>query len=300
MASPSTPLPLPPLSQAGPATAPGSGEAMPGIRRLGPAGGQGTQSFGWPSDELAFLTEILRAQHVPAALIERLNALAAVPSRGRPEHRLAAALGAHFRFVALDDMLRGPALLLMGGPGAGKTALAAKLAARLDPRRVLVVSTDTAHVGGLAQLEENMNVLGAALVVAEDAAGLRAAVAGAKNRTVIIDTAGVTPGDEAGTLRLKEFKDAARAEPVLVLPADLSAEEAVSPAAHAAGIGARLMVAMRLDLVRRLGAVLAAADAGPLSPVAASLSPHFAYGLSGLTPEMLARRLVAGVLGPAG
>ena len=53
--------------------------------------------------------------------------------------------------------------------------------------------------------------------------------------------------------RLKDFKEAARAEPVLVLPADLSAEEAVSSAVHAAGIGARLMVAMRLDLVRRAG-----------------------------------------------
>jgi len=45
--------------------------------------------------------------------------------------------------------------------------------------------------------------------------------------------------------------------------------------------------------------VLAAADAGHLSPVAASQSAHFAYGLSGLTPEMLARRLVAGALGQA-
>ena len=299
MASRSTPLPMPPLSQAGPAAAPGGGEAMP-LRRLGPADGPGARSFGWPSDELAFLAEILRAQHVPAALIERLNARAAVPPRGRPEQRLAIALGAHFRFVALDDMLRSPALLLFGGPGAGKTALAAKLAARLDPRRVLVVSTDTANVGGLAQLEQNVNALGTALAVAEDAASLRRVVAGAEKRTVIIDTAGVTPGDEAGRLRLEAFKEAARAEPVLVLPADLSAEEAVSSAVHAAATGARLMVAMRLDLVRRAGAVLAAADAGPLSPVAASLSPHFAYGLSGLTPEMLARRRVAGALGPAG
>lgn len=300
MALRSSPFPLPPpFSQAGPAAAPGLGEAMP-LRRLGPADGPGTRSFGWPSDELAFLAEILRAQHVPAALIERLNARAAVPPRGRPEQRLAVALGAHFRFVALDDMLRGPALLLLGGPGAGKTALAAKLAARLDPRRVLVVSTDTANVGGLAQLEQNVSALGTALAVAEDAASLRTVVAGAERRTVIIDTAGVTPGDEAGLARLEAFKEAARAEPVLVLPADLSAEEAVSSAVHAAGIGARLMVAMRLDLVRRLGAVLAAADAGPFSPVAASLSPHFAYGLSGLTPEMLARRLVAGALGPAG
>ena len=125
-------------------------------------------------------------------MIDRLNALAALPPRGRPEHRLAIALGAHFRFVSLDDMLRLPALLLLGGPGAGKTALAAKLAARLDPRRVLVVSTDTAHVGGLAQLEENMKALGTALAVAEDAARLRAAVAGADKRTVIIDTAGVS------------------------------------------------------------------------------------------------------------
>jgi flagellar biosynthesis protein FlhF len=295
----SIPLPLPPLSPAGNAAASGSGEPMPGIRRLGPASGQGLPSFGWPSDELAFLAEILRAQHVPAPLIERLNSLAALPPRGRPEQRLASALGSHFRFLALDDMLRLPALLLVGYPGSGKTALAAKLAARLDPRRALVVSADAGNVGGLAQLEQNMRVLGAALAVAEDAEGLRSAVAGAEKRTVIIDTPGVTPGDEAGIQRLKELKEAARAEPVLVLPADLDAQEAAHAAIHAASIGAKLMVAMRMDLVRRAGAVLAAADAGHLSPVAASQSAHFAYGLSGLTPEMLARRLVAGALGQA-
>ena len=295
----STPLPLPPLSTAGSTAASGVGDPMPGIRRLGPASGKGLPSFGWPSDELAFLAEILRAKHVPAALIERLNNLAALPPRGRPEQRLASALGSHLRFVSLDDMLRLPALLLMGYPGAGKTALAAKLAARLDPRRVLVVSADAGNVGGLAQLEQNMKVLGAALAVAEDAEGFGRVVAGAEKRTVIIDTPGVTPGDEAGIRRLNELKEAARAEAVLVLPADLESQEAAHAAIHAASIGAKLMVAMRMDLVRRVGAVLAAADAGRLSPVAASLSAHFAYGLSGLTPEMLARRLVAGALGPA-
>jgi flagellar biosynthesis protein FlhF len=288
---------MPPLSLAGNAAASGSGEAMPGIRRLAP--GPGLPSFGWPSDELAFLAEILRAQHVPAALIERLNSLAALPPRGRPEQRLASALGSHFRFLALDDMLRLPALLLVGYPGAGKTALAAKLAARLDPRRALVVSADAGNAGGLAQLEQNVRELGAALAVAEDAEGLRSAVAGAERRTVIIDTPGVAPGDETGIERLKELKEAARAEAVLVLPADLESQEAARAAIHAASIGAKLMVAMRMDLVRRAGAVLAAADAGRLSPVAASLSAHFAYGLSGLTPEMLARRLVAGALGQA-
>jgi hypothetical protein len=48
--------------------------------------------------------------------------------------------------------------------------------------------------------------------------------------------------------------------------------------------------------VQCLGGMLAAADAGRLRLPASGVTPHFAFGLRPLTPEMLARRLLASAL----
>lgn len=275
-----------------------SGEDGFDIRRIRPLlGGTGFAPFTWPSDDLSFLAEVLRSQHVPPPLIERLIAHAASPDRVvSPAERLEHALGAHYRFLPLDDALRLPALLVVGPPGAGKTALVAKLAARLDPRRALAVSADAANVAGVMQLEEYIKALGLALAVAEDAVALRAVVGGAARRTVVIDTPAAGIDDDEAEERLREWKTASGAELILALPSDLDAGEAEAVGAWAGGLGAKLMIATRLDLVRRVGAVLAAADAGGLAPIAASLAPHFAYGLKALTPALLARRILTGAL----
>lgn len=275
-----------------------SGEDGFDIRCIRPLlGGAGAAPFAWPSDDLGFLAEVLRAQHTPQPLIERLIAHAAAPNRAlSPTERLEHALGAHYRFRPLDDALRLPSLLIVGPPGAGKTALVAKLMARFDPRRALAVSVDSGNVAGLAQLEEYVKVLGMALAVADDVAALRDIVAGADHRIVIVDTAAAAPGDAIAEERLRELKSATGAEIVLALPADLAAAEAEALGAWAGALGATLMIATRLDLVRRIGSILAATDAGGLAPMAASLAPHFAYGLEALTPASLARRILTGAL----
>ncbi|HUE19407.1 MAG TPA: hypothetical protein VMQ63_06505, partial [Stellaceae bacterium] len=80
------------------------------------------------------------------------------------------------------------------------------------------------------------------------------------------------------------------------LPADLSASEAEDTAGWAAGLGAGTIIVTRLDLTRRAGALLAAAAVDGLTLAGASVSPHFAYGLKDVTPELLARQLLAGTL----
>jgi len=131
--------------------------------------------------------------------------------------------------------------------------------------------------------------------VAEDAAALRAVVAGAGRRTAIVDTSAAVPGDAEAAERLHTRRLTSGADIVLALPADLDTAEAEALGAWTGDLGARLMIATRLDLARRLGAVLAAADAGGLAPIAASLAPHFAYGLAPLTAAALARRILGGV-----
>lgn len=159
---------------------------------------------------------------------------------------------------------------------------------------MLVITTDVTNTGGLRQLEEYMNVLGMALAVAEDAAALKEAVAGASRRIALIDTPAAIPGKSDDLLC--GLKAAAGADIMLAMPADLAAVEAETLGEWAGSIGARLMVATRLDLARRVGAVLAAADSGGLAPFAATLAPHFAYGLKALSPALLARRILTGAL----
>lgn len=76
-----------------------------------------------------------------------------------------------------------------------------------------------------------------------------------------------------------------------MLAATTDAGEARDLAEAALAVGARRFVVTRLDIARRLGAVLAAADAG-LALAGCSVTPHFAYGLRHLTPVVLAEHLL--------
>ena len=81
---------------------------------------------------------------------------------------------------------------------------------------------------------------------------------------------------------------------VLVLPAGLDPAEAADQAQAYVAAGARLLVATRLDLARRLGGTLAAAGRG-LALAEAGIGPGAADGLLPITPAWLAARLLTGV-----
>jgi flagellar biosynthesis protein FlhF len=261
------------------------------------AGEPGLPLRPWPSGDLAFLGAVLESHSLPTPLIKRLIAAAApLPSNTLLVDRLSAALADQIRFAPLGDVLRRAVLLLLGPPGAGKTTLAAKLAARLGERRALLISTDTERAGGIAQLEEYAGVLGLAVTAAADIEALTRIVAGAAGRSVLIDTTGAAPGDEAARDRLAALIAASGAAPLLVLPADSATAEAAAMVRFFAPLGIDTLLPTRIDLVQRLGGMLAAADAGRLALPAAGMTPHFAYGLRPLTPQLMARRMLAAVL----
>jgi flagellar biosynthesis protein FlhF len=248
-----------------------------------------------PEEARIFLTEVLEAQQAPESLNARLVDRAVTPGPAvRLIEQMAFALGSEIVFQALAELLQKPVLVLVGPRGAGKSTLAAKLAARFGEREVMVITTRAAENGDLSQIEEFMSVLGVPLTIAADPENLRTLVAGAAGRRVIVDLANIAIEDAAGSSRLGALVAAAGTDPVLVLPADIEAADASACASAATKLGARHILATRLDQARRIGGLLAAADAGHLALVAASVTPHFAFGLQPLTPEMLARRLLIG------
>ncbi len=245
------------------------------------------------SEDATSIDEVLRGHMLPDALIERLAGLgAAPPHASRLVDRLAVALASHFHFLPLDAAFQTP-ILLYGMQGAGASTLVAKLAARFDEHEVLVIDT-TARIGAEpTQLEEHLEVLGLPLVHVSDAATLSKTVAAANGRKVIIDASCGSPTDPACAKRIHEFAEAAGAQGMLVMSAETDSTQASHLAGAAERLGTRRMIATGFDTVRHIGSVLIAADTGKLALVAASITPQFAFGLRALTPENLARRLLA-------
>jgi flagellar biosynthesis protein FlhF len=227
----------------------------------------------------------------PLAFHNLPPALGAALAAGPLEATLAARLG----FASLPTGRERP-VMFVGPPGAGKTLTCAKLAARLVMRgaQPAVVTADGQRAGATAQLGAFTGVLGLTLAVAPTPATLGKALARrARAEAVLVDTAGCDPFDPPQAMALRALATLAEAELVLVLPAGLDAAEAADLARAFAALGARHMVATRLDSARRLGAVLAAAEAGPLLLTEGGIGPDVADGLEPLSPARLAARLSA-------
>lgn len=244
---------------------------------------------------LADLARVLAYHGAGTGLLDRLKTGTGPAAAGDPTAALAAAIERACRFEPLTAGWTGT-LVLVGPAGAGKTAAAAKLAAMalVAGRTPLVATADVKRAGGAAQLEALLRPVELPLVRAASADELARAVRAAPEAApVIVDTTGVNPfrGDELAGLA--DLLHAARGEAVLVMPAGLCPQDSAELAANFAAMGARRMIAGRLDAARRFGGLLAAAEAG-LAFAAASIGPLIGKPLAPLTATGLARLLMRG------
>ncbi len=156
----------------------------------------------------------------------------------------------------------------------------------------LVITTDGQRAGATEQLAAFTRLLGLTLIVASHPATLaRALLRRQPGCPVLVDAPGTDPFDTAQRDEIAGLAATAGAQTALVLPAGMDPAESAELAEAFAEAGATLLVATRLDLARRLGGVLAAAEAGKLTIVEAGIGPGAADGLMALTPALLAQRL---------
>jgi len=243
----------------------------------------------------AALDQAAEAPPEPAADFFYHGIPAAIAARLAGGGSLAKALRAVLRFGVLPMDGVHP-LLLVGGPGAGKTLSVARLATRLvlAGTKPLVITADGRRAGAAEELAAYTRLLGLTLLVAGTPAtvarALRQRDAGAP---VLIDTTGINPFTPDQIDQIAALMQAAEACPVLVIPAGQHPEEAAEQARAFAALGIHHLLPTRLDVARRLGSVIAAAVAADLVLTDCGIGTGATDGLAALTPEFLAARLAA-------
>ena len=237
----------------------------------------------------------LRYHGVPKTLADWLLATAGDLEGGGPQQALTAALRARFGFRPLIERKPGKPILLAGLPGAGKSSTLAKLAARakVNGWAATAITCDLAKAGAIEQLATYAKALEIPAYRAKDAATLSRAVAKADaGGAILIDTLGTNPLKAGDLAQLRELAEAASAEIVLVMAAGGDAVESAELAAGYAEAGATRLVATKIDVARRYGGILAAAEAGRLAFAGVGTSPEIASGLGTLRADQLCRLIL--------
>lgn len=250
-----------------------------------------------PDDEAIIdcITDALLKHRVPAAVSDKILSAAMTVAGTDAKTTLTKALQKTFGFRELHPKKGNGPVILVGPPGAGKTLMTAKLAARhvMEGHRPAIITTDLARAGGIEQLEAFLNILSLPLYQADDPVKLAAVLDRVHDAShVIIDTGGLNPFDPLEMKHLARLMTVARMEPALVLPAGTDAEESAEMAMTFEVLGVTKLIPTRLDFARRLGGLLSAADRAALSFTEGSHTPQVANGTLFLTAESLANLLM--------
>ncbi len=200
-----------------------------------------------------------------------------------------------FRFSSIPFSQTGLRMMVVGTPGAGKTLMVAKTAARIVKagQRVTVITTDYKRAGGVEQLASFTDILQVKLHVANTRTELKTLLTQIPpSERVIMDSAGANPYDYQELKDLSEFAGLMGVEPVLVFPAGGDPDEAAEVARAFSFLGVERMLITRMDLARRYGSVLSAAHAAGLAFSYATGTEQVLGECADMTPDKLAGLLL--------
>jgi flagellar biosynthesis protein FlhF len=240
---------------------------------------------------IEYLTDTLIQHSVPGDVLDNIISTASMVGLDTPNDALSAAFEHLYHFRPLPSKPSAKAIMLVGTPGAGKTLATAKLAARyvMDGHKVGVVTTDIVRAGGVEQLEAFTKLLKADLRRAKDDQELSNHIKDLSGKVdqIIIDTGGSNPYDVDDMRHLAKLINTSNIEPVLVIQSGLDADESAEIARSYALLGVERIMPTRLDLAKRFGGLLSAAQKSGLSFTDTSNTHKVAGGLTSMTPDLL-------------
>lgn len=246
------------------------------------------------SNAIDQICDALERHGTPQTVTDRLLNTATTLASNDTIQTLAGALDLVFEFSTSDEPTDRP-IMLFGPPGAGKTSAVAKLAARAVVNRtpVTLVTTDTLRAGAVPQIEAYGECLNLPVKTAKSPAELSSVVDSvAPDQLVLIDTTSVNPYASEDLERLSAYADAIDAERLLTINAGRDALEAREIATAFQAIGPRRLVFTGMDMSRRLGSLLAIADASQAAFSEMSHTPEIVDGIHRINPVKLARLLL--------
>jgi flagellar biosynthesis protein FlhF len=186
-------------------------------------------------------------------------------------------------------------ILLVGAPGHGRTATAAKLTRRaaVAKAEILPVAADLDHTAGGAQLaayleREQKQVRSA--MNPDDLFKILKTIRKDGKRCVI-DLPAIVPFDHDDMASLQDLIAVIDAEPVLVISAEGHPEDQAEAARAFARCGIRRAIVTKLDVTRRRGGIFSALSAAKISISHLAVTPFIGGGLVPATPSRLAQLL---------
>ena len=244
-----------------------------------------------PLPEDSTLELALTAHGIPTPQIRKLVRLAAAQPGDDRIATLAHALAQLYLFNPLG--VTAGRFFFVGAPGVGKTLAIAKLAAQAKTCgcAVRLVTSDGARRVGIDQLRHFATTLGIEIEIAADTAALDALDV-RTGAVTLIDSAGINPYSPSERTALEALATAARAEPVLVLAAGGDPADTVETAHVFRDLGCQRFIVTRLDIVQRLGSVMAVPEALGIAFAEGLSATALGQGVETFTAESLAARLL--------
>ncbi len=219
---------------------------------------------------------------------------AAVPGAS-PEDSIAAGLE---RIVTCDPIAARleKDIILVGPPGHGRTATAAKLTRRAAVARtaILPVAADLDGTAGgeqlAAYLEQERSQIRTAAT--PDALFDMLRAAREAGQRCVIDLPAINPFDQDDMASLQDLIQVVRAEPVLVMSAEGHPEDQADAARIFARAGIRRAILTKLDIARRRGGVISALSSAGIAFSHLAVTPFIGGGLVPAAPSRLAALLM--------
>ena len=212
-----------------------------------------------------------------------------------PVQALEVGLSAH---IKCDPIAVSPKrnIVLVGAPGHGRTATAAKLTRRAAIARteILPVAADLDGAAGgdqlAAYLERERHQIRIAPTPDELFGVLKTAAS--EEQICVIDLPAIVPFDADDMAQLTDLLAAIDAEPVLVMSAEGHPDDQAEAARAFARAGIRRAILTKLDVARRRGGAVAALSAAGIAFSHLAATPFIGGGLVPAAPSRLAALLL--------